>query len=122
MINFKGRHHQQNIILQCVRWYVACSLSYRDLEEIVQERGYAVDHSTIQRRIVYYALRIEKTFRKTKKKTGHRWRMDETYIKIKSKWRYLYRAVDKHGNTVDFLLTAKRDTKSAQRFFTKTIG
>ena len=76
MISFKGRHHQQDMILQCVRWYVAYSLSYRDLEELMQERSYVVDHSTIQRWIVHYAPLIEKAFRKNKKRTGLRWRMD----------------------------------------------
>lgn len=122
MISFQGRHHQQDIILQCVRWYVAYSLSYRDLEELMQERGYEVDHSTIQRWVVYYAPRIEKASRKNKKQTGMRWRLDETYIKIKGEWKYLYRAVDKQGNTIDFLLTAKRDTKAARRFLDKAIG
>jgi transposase-like protein len=122
VISFKGRHHQQEIILQCVRWYVAYSLSYRDLEELMQERGYAVDHSTVQRWVVHYAPRIEKAFRKNKKRIGNRWRLDETYIKIKGEWKYLYRAVDKQGNTVDFLLTAKRDKKAARRFLNKAIG
>lgn len=121
MISFIGRHHQKTIILQCLRWYVAYGLSYRDLEELMQERGYAVDHSTIQRWVVYYAPRIENAFRNNKKRTGARWRLDETYVKIKGTWKYLYRAVDKKGNTVDFLLTAKRDTKSARRFLTKAI-
>jgi len=122
MISFKGRHHRQDMILQCVRCDVAYSLSYRDLEELMQERGYAVDHSTIQRWVVRYAPRIEKVFRKNKKQTGMRWRMDETYIKIKGEWKYLYRAVDKQGNTIDFLLTARRDKKAARRFFNKAIG
>ena len=127
MITFKGRHHQQDIILQCVRWYVAYSLSYRDLEELMHERGYALEHSTVQRWVVHYAPRIEKAFRKNKKRTGLRWRMDwsgipETYIKIKGEWKYLYRAVDKQGNTVDFLLTARRDKKAALRFLNKAIS
>jgi putative transposase len=122
VISFKGRHHQQGIILQCVRWYVAYSLSYRDLEELMQERGYAVDHSTIQRWVVHYAPRIEKAFRKNKKRAGNRWRLDETYVKIKGEWRYLYRAFDKQGSTVDFLLTVKRDKKAARRFVNKAIA
>ena len=127
MISFKGRHHQQDMILQCVRWYVAYSLSYRDLEELMQARGYVVDHSTIQRWVVHYAPRIEKAFRQNKKRTGLRWRLDwsgipETYIKIKGEWRYLYRAVDKRGKTIDFLLTARRDKKAARRFLNKAIG
>jgi transposase-like protein len=101
---------------------VAYSLSYRDLEELMQERGYAVDHSTVQRWVVHYAPRIEKAFRKHKKPTGLRWRMDETYIKIKGEWKYLYRAVDKQGKTIDFLLTTKRDKKAARRFLNKAIG
>ena len=122
MISFKGRQHTQDMILQCVRWYVAYSLSYRDLEELMQERSYEVDHSTIQRWVVYYAPRIEKAFRKNKRRTGLRWRLDETYIKIKGDWKYLYRAVDKQGKTIDFLLTAKRDTKAARRFLDKAVG
>ncbi len=122
MISFKGRHHQQDMILQCIRWYVAYSLSYRDLEELMQERGYAVDHSTIQRWVVHYAPRIEIAFLKNKSRVGNRWRMDETYLKIKGQWRYLYRAVDKQGKMIDFLLTAKRDKKAARRFLNKTIG
>lgn len=88
----------------------------------MQERGYEVDHSTIQRWVVYYAPRIEKVFRKNKKRIGLRWRLDETYIRIKGHWKYLYRAVDKQGQTIDFLLTAKRDTKAARRFLNKAIG
>lgn len=88
----------------------------------MQERGYEVDHSTIQRWVVYYAPRIEKAFRKSKKRAGHRWRLDETYIRVKGQWKYLYRAVDKQGNTVDFLLTDKRDKKAALRFLKKAIG
>ena len=122
MISFKGRHHQQDLILQCVRWYVAYALSYRDLEELMQERGYVVDHSTIQRWVVHYAPRIEREFRKTKKRTGLRWRMDETYVKVRGEWKYLYRAVDKESNTIDFLLTAKRDKKAARRFLNKAIS
>ena len=88
----------------------------------MQERGYSVDHSSIQRWVVHYAPRIEKALRKNKKRVGLRWRMDETYIKIRGEWKYLYRAVDKQGNTIDFLLTAKRDKKAARRFLNKAIG
>ncbi len=88
----------------------------------MQERGYAVDHSTIQRWVVHYAPRIEKAFRINRKRVGRRWRLDETYIKIKGECRYLYRAVDKQGNTIDFLLTTKRGKKAARRFLNKAIG
>ena len=83
MITFKGRHYQQEIILQCVRWCIAYSLSYRDQEELMQKRGYAVDHSSIQRWVVHYPPRIEKASRKIKKRVGLRWRLDKTYVKIK---------------------------------------
>jgi len=81
-----------------------------------------VDHSTLQRWVVHYAPRIEKAFRKNKKRVGLRWRLDETYVKIKGEWKYLYRAVDKQGNTVDLLLTARRDNKAARRFLNRAIG
>jgi transposase-like protein len=123
VISFKGRHHQQDIILQYVRWYVAYSLSYRDLEELMQERGYSVDHSTVARLVVHYASRIGKAFQKNKNRTGNRWRLDETYIKIKGEWKYLYRSDEKPGQTIDFLLTTERDKKAARCFFLdKAIG
>ncbi|MCB1704513.1 MAG: IS6 family transposase, partial [Halioglobus sp.] len=92
------------------------------MEELMQERGYEVDHSTIQRWVSHYAPRIEQAFRNTKNRTGLRWRMDETYLRVKGRWKYLYRAVDKQGNTVDLLLTAKRDKKAARRILNKAIG
>ena len=122
MISFKGRHFKREMILQSVRWYLAYSLSYRDLEEIMKERGFEVDHSTLNRWVINYTPQLEEAFHKRKRKPGDRWRMDETYIKVKGKWHYYYRALDKQGNTVDFLLTAKRDKKAALRFLTKAIG
>ena len=121
MIDFKGRHFEREMILQSIRWYLAYSLSYRDIEEIMKERGFDVDHSTIQRWVVHYAPQLEAAFHRKKKRPGDRWRLDETYIKVKEKWKYFYRAVDKQGNTVDFLLTAKRDKKAALRFLTEAI-
>ena len=122
MPSFKGRHFTREMILQSVRWYLAYALSYRDIEELMEERGFSVDHSTINRWVVHYAPRLEKAFRRKKKRVGDRWRMDETYIKVKGEWKYFYRAVDKAGNTIDFLLTAKRDKKAALRFLNKAIG
>ena len=122
MIDFKRRHFQQEMILQSIRWYLAYSLSYRDIEEIMKERSFDVDHSTIQRWVVHYAPQLEEAFHWKKKRPGDRWRLDETYIKVKGKWRYFYRAVDKQGNTIDFLLTAKRDKKAALRFLSKAIA
>jgi len=121
-IDFKGRWFQKEIILQCVRWYVAYPLSYRNLEEMMAERGVGVDHSTINRWVVKYAPELEKEFRKRKAPVGSSWRTDETYVKVRGQWKYLYRAVDKEGATIDFLLTAKRDKKAAERFFEKATG
>ena len=122
MITFKGRHTPKPIILQCVRWYCSYALSYRNIEEMMAERGLRIDHSTLNRWVVHYAAKLEKAFHKKKKQPGDRWRMDETYVKVKGQWRYYYRAVDKEGNTIDFLLTVKRDTKAALRFLNKAIG
>jgi transposase-like protein len=122
MISFKGRHTPKNIILQCVRWYCSYALSYRNIEEMMAERGLTLDHSTLNRWVVHYAPKLEEAFHKKKRRPGDRWRMDETYLKVKGQWRYYYRAVDKEGNTIDFLLTANRDTKAALRFFNKAIG
>jgi putative transposase len=123
MLTFKWRHFKKDIILMAVRWYLAYSLSYREVEELMAERGVSVDHSTLNRWVVKYAPGLEAEFRKKhKKRVGSSWRMDETYVKIKGDWHYLYRAVDKSGNTIDFLLSKKRDKKAAKRFFAKAIG
>lgn len=120
-MDFKGSHFEREIILWAVRWYVAYPLSYRMLEEMMKERGVEVDHATLQRWVVKYTPQIVKAFGKRKRPVGGSWRMDETYIRVKGQWKYLYRAVDKAGNTVDFLLTAKRDRKAAVRFLRKAI-
>ena len=108
MTTFKGRYTPQITILQCVRWYCAYSLSYRNIEEMMSERGFEIDHSTLNRWVIKYVPLLKKAFHKKKKQTGDRWRLDETYLKVKGQWKYYYRAVDKQGNTIDFLLTAKR--------------
>ena len=106
-----------------VRWYVAYSLSYRDIEELMLERGVKVDHSTLNRWVIHYAPLLENEFSKNhKRKTGRSWRMDETYIKVKGAWHYLYRAVDKVGDTIDFMLFKNRDAAAAKAFFAKAIG
>ncbi|HHF7368540.1 TPA: IS6 family transposase [Legionella bozemanae] len=123
MLSFKWKHFKRDIILMLVRWYLAYSLSYRDVEELALERGLKVDHSTIHRWVVEYSPQLEEAFRKRHKRpTGGSLRMDETYIKVKGQWMYLYRAVDKEGNTVDFMLSEKRDEPAARAFFAKVIG
>ena len=121
MLTTKGMRFPIDIILVCLRWYAAYPLSYRHLEEIMHERGVFVDHSSINRWAIRFLPLLEKVFRKHKRPVGGSWRMDETYIKAKGVWKYLYRAVDKAGKTVDFLLTARRDKAAALRFFDKAM-
>ncbi|WP_272516429.1 MULTISPECIES: IS6 family transposase [unclassified Providencia] len=118
---FKRLHYPIDIMAQCVRWYLAYALSLRNLEEMMAERGIEVDHSTLHRWVIRLIPLVDKAFRRYKLPVGRRWRMDETYIKIKGQWKYLYRAVDTTGQTIDFLLTAKRDAAAALRFFRKAI-
>ena len=121
MMDFKGSQFERDIILWGIRWYVAYPISYRQLEEMMQERGVEVDHSSLNRWVLKYTPLLEQAFRQRKRPVGTSWRMDETYISVKGQWKYLYRAVDKAGRTVDFLLTAKRDRKAALRFLRKAI-
>ncbi len=128
---FKRLHYPVDIIVQCVCWYLADALSLRNLEETMAERGVIVDHSTLHctalhctaphRWVIRQVPLLDKAFRRHKCTVVRRWRMDETYIKIKGQWKYLYRAVDTAGQTIDFLLTAKRDAAAALRFFRKAI-
>lgn len=118
---FKWRHFQDKIILLCVRWYLRYPLSYRNLEEMMVERGLSIDHTTIYRWVITYSPEINKRCRPHLGSTNDSWKVDETYIKIKGKNRYLYRAIDSKGNTLDFLLTAKRDAKAAKRFLWKVL-
>ncbi|MGF1873642.1 IS6 family transposase [Photobacterium indicum] len=122
-LNFSNKQFPSATILMAVRWYVAYKLSYRDIEELLAERWVQVDHATIHRWVLEYAPQLEAAFRNGKKRAvSGSWRMDETYIKVKGRWFYLYRAVDKFGDTIDFMLTEKRDEAAARSFFNKAIG
>jgi transposase-like protein len=116
---FKGRHFDQEIIILCVRWYLTFKLSSRDLVQMMAERGIALTHTTILRWVQRYVPEFEKRWNRYARPVGDSWRVDETYIKIKGRWVYLYRAVDKAGRTIDFLLSKRRDMAAAQRFFSR---
>lgn len=118
---FKHHRYPKAVILQAVYFKLRFTLSYRDVEELLSIRGVKFDHSTIQRWVYTFSLIIEGNMHKRKRQVCNSWRMDETYIKVGGKDRYLYRAVDKHGNTIDFLLTKRRKKGSAQKFLNKAI-
>lgn len=119
---FKGRQFTAEVILWAVRWYLMFPVSYRDLELMLQDRGIVVDHTTIFRWVQAYAAALEKRIRPHLRPTNGSWRVDETYIRVKGRWTYLYRAVDSRGQTIDFLLSAKRDAAAAKRFFRKALA
>ncbi|UUZ62792.1 IS6 family transposase [Polaromonas sp. P1-6] len=118
----KRFHYPLEVMLTCVRWYVAYPLSLRHIEEMMQERGVFVDHATVHRWTIKMLPVLAAVFRRRKKPVGTSWSMDETYIKVAGQWKYLYRAVDREGDTVDFLLTTKRDLAAARRFLERAIN
>ena len=122
MVDFKGAHYPKSVILFAVFFYLRYPVSYRDLEEIMQERGVDVDHATMNRWVVKYSHLIAAQAQTKKRPTAKSWRMDETYIKVKGKWMYHCRAVDRNGQTLDFLLSEQRDKPAARRFFRRAIG
>ena len=119
---FKGRQFTAEAILWAVRWYLMFPVSYRDLELMLLDRGVEVDHTTIFRWIQAYAAELEKRIRPHLRMSNGSWRVDETYVRVKGRWTYLYRAVDSRGQTIDFLLAARRDTAAAKRFFRKAMA
>ncbi|QDF67611.1 IS6 family transposase [Shewanella sp. SNU WT4] len=121
-LNFSGRHFPTDIIMQALRYYQAYKLSYREIEEMFAERNIHFDHSTLNRWVIKYAPQLEAVFRKRKRRVSGAWRMDETYIKIKGRWVYYYRAVDKYGTIIDFYLSETRDEPAARVFFNKAIN
>src|ERR1700724_1465046 len=116
---FKGRHFDREIIVLCVRWYLTFKLSSRDLVQMMAERGITLTHTTILRWVQRYVPEFEKRWSRYAWRVGDSWRVDETYLKIRGQWVYLYRAVDKQGRTVDFLLSKRRDVAAAKRFFSR---
>lgn len=122
MIDFKGVHYPRAVILHAVFFYVRYTVSYRDLEEIMAERGVTVDHATLNRWVVRFAPLVAAQAQARRRPTAASWRMDETYIKVRGKWTYLYRAVDRDGQTLDFMLSERRDLGSARRFFKQAIA
>ena len=120
--SFKWKHYEGDIILLNVRWYLKYPLSYRNLKEMMIERGIQVDHSTIMRWVHQYSPELEKKIRRHLRLTNYSWRVDETYIKVKGKWIYFYRAVDSDGDTIDFMLSSKRNRTAAKRFLKKALS
>lgn len=121
MITFKGAQFPREVILFAVFFYLRYTVSYRDLEEIMAERGVRIDHATLNRWVAKYSPLIANAAWRRKVPTDRSWRMDETYIKVKGEWAYLYRAVDKHGKTLDFMLSKKRNKAAAIRFFARAL-
>jgi len=122
MVDFKGAHYPKSVILFAVFFYLRYPVSYRDLEEIMEERGVDVDHATLNRWVVNYSPLIAAKAQAKKRPTAISWRMDETYIKVRGKWMYHYRAVDRDGQTLDFMLSERRDKAAARRLFRRAIG
>ncbi|MBV8329780.1 MAG: IS6 family transposase [Verrucomicrobia bacterium] len=119
---FKWREFEPEVILLAVGWYLRFSLSYRDVEELLAERGLLVDHVTVWRWVQRYAPEIQRRLRPRLRPTNDSWRVDETYIRVKGKWAYLYRALDSTGATIDFLLSTKQDAVAAKRFQSQSVG
>ena len=121
-MDFKGAHFPKDVILMAMRWYLAYPLSYRNVEDFLKGRGFLIDHATVNRWVIKYAPLLEMEARKLKKPTIKSWRMDETYVRVKGRWCYYYRAVDTKGKTIDFFLSKKRDLKAAKAFLDKAIA
>jgi transposase-like protein len=118
---FKGRHFDRSVILLCVRWYLAYNLSLRNLEEMMAERGIAVDHATVGRWVVRYSPELLERFNQRKRSVTGKWHVDETYIKVRGRWMYLYRTIDSHDDTVEFWFSERRNLAAAKRFLRKAL-
>jgi transposase-like protein len=118
---FKGRHFDRSVILLCVRWYLAYNLSLRDLEEMMAERCLSIDHSTVHRWVVHFSPQLLERFNRRKRIVTRKWHLDETYIKVRGQWMYLYRAIDSVGDTIEFFFSEHRDLPAAKRFLRKAL-
>jgi putative transposase len=119
---FKGRHFDRSVILLCVRWYLAYGLSLRNLEEMMAERGISVDHATVHRWVIQYSPELLPRFNLRKRSVSRRWHVDETYIKVRGRWMYLYRAIDSNGDTVEFWFSERRNLIAAKCFLSKALN
>jgi transposase-like protein len=119
---FKGRHFDRSVILLCTRWYLAYNLSLRNLEEMMAERGISVDHATVHRWVVRYSPELLERFTRRKRAVTSRWHVDETYIKVRGRWMYLYRAIDSNGDTVEFWFSERSNLAAAKRFLRKAFN
>jgi transposase-like protein len=120
--SFAGFRFPSDVIVLAVRWYLRFGLSYRDLEELLAERGIQADHVTIYRWVLRFTPLLADAARPCRHRVGDRWSVDETYVKVAGQWRYVYRAIDQFGQVIDVFVSSRRDTKAAQRFFERAIG
>jgi transposase-like protein len=118
---FKGRQFDKSVILLCVRWYLAYNLGLRNLEEMMAERGISVDHATVHRWVIRYSSELLERFNRRKRAVTDRWHIDETYIKVRGRWMYLYRAIDSNDDTVEFWFSERRNLAAAKRFLRKAL-
>ena len=118
---FAGFRFPREVISVAVRWYLRYSLSYRDVEELLAERGITVDHVTVYRWVQRFTPEFIKAARPARRAPGGRWFADETYVKVAGRWTYLYRAIDQYGQVIDVLLSQRRDLAAARRFFIRAL-
>jgi transposase-like protein len=119
---FAGFRFPSDVIVLAVRWYLRFGLSYRDLEELLAERGVGVDHVTVYRWVLRFTPLLADAARPCRHRVGDRWQVDETYVKVAGRWRYVYRAIDQFGQVIDVFVSSRRDAKAAHRFFERAIG